>query len=469
MPAIQFGVKSYKSQSLQFSAQRCINGYAEAAPADAKSSVVVYGAPGISSWSVAGSGPIRGARAVQGVLYVVTNTELRSVDSAGTASSSIGTIPGTGRVYMTDNGSELCVVVSGTAAYTYDLSSTFAEITDGDFLTPGTVTFQDGYLIFSEDGSDRWFISDLNDATAYDSTNRANAEGRPDDLVRVYSDHRELWLFGTETTEIWYNTGATFPFERSTSTFIERGCAAAQSVASDDNTIFWLGNDRIVYRANGFTPQRVSDYAIEQHLREASSVSDAYGFFYTWNGHKWYHLTVPQIPATFVYDLSTGLWHERTSLGLDYWRIGGVVEVYGKVLAWDSTSARIGEISGTTYTEFSDSISLEVVSPPQTPDQIADGKRLFCARFELAVEAGVGLNSGQGSDPQVELDWSDDGGHTWSLRKPWRSMGKLGQYKKRLKWRRMGSFYNRVWRVRITDPVFRAIIAAYADYSLGDH
>jgi hypothetical protein len=68
----------------------------------------------------------------------------------------------------------------------------------------------------------------------------------------------------------------------------------------------------------------------------------------------------------------------------------------------------------------------------------------------------------QGADPQVMLRWSDDGGHTWSS-EHWASMGKIGQYYKRVIWRRLGmtvKLRDRVYEVSGTDPVKIAIMGA---------
>jgi len=431
--------------------------------AQVNSGTSVNGLTITSAVASTGTGAIRGRSVLNNVLYVASGRMLASVDSNGwpTAIGDLGNA--TNRASMASNGTQICIV-DGVAGWIYTTGSGLVQISDGDFLVADTVTYQDGYFILSRKDTGDFFISALNDGTAYDATERAEAEGKPDDLVAVYSDHLELWLFGKESIEIWYNSGAVdFPFKRREGVFIERGCAAAFSIANEDNTLFWLGDDKIVYRANGYTPMQISTPAIEEQIRKLATVSDAIGTTFTIGGHKFYSLVFPTSGGTFVYDMSTKLWHERESLGFNYWRGQTSVFVYGKHLIGDSESGKIGELDLDTYQEYGSEIQALATAPVIHSDR----KYLFFSRFELDIESGVGLSSGQGSDPKIVLDYSDDGGRTWSSRKPWRSMGKIGDNRQRLRWNRQGRSRNRVYRVVITDPVKRAIIAAHADVRVG--
>ncbi len=244
---------------------------------------------------------------------------------------------------------------------------------------------------------------------------------------------------------------------------MERGCAAAFSIAEDDNSIFWLGEDRIFYRADGYVPQRISQHAIEEALRKYQIVSDACAFIYTMAGHKFYVVTFPAEDATWVYDITTGLWHERRSVGMGRWRVSTYVEAYGKHLVGDFENGRIGELDLDTYQEYG--VTMQGIAAG--PSVHADRKRIAHSRFELDIESGVGLTSGQGSDPQIWVDWSDDGGRTFSARKLLRSMGKIGEYQQRLRLNRMGSSRERVYRVTVSDPVKRSIIAAHLNARQG--
>ena len=361
--------------------------------------------------------------------------------------------------------SELAIV-DGTNGWIYDTTNGLQRITDTNFFSADVVDFQDQYFILIRKGTGQFFLSNLNAGTVYTATDIATAEGDPDNLLSLISNRRELWLFGKETIEIWYNSGnVNFPFSRFEGGFIERGCAAVFSVAEDDNTVFWLAEDRIIYRAVGYQPERISHHGVEEAIRKYQIVSDACAFIYTMGGHKFYVLTFPAEKATWVYDITTGLFHERESFGLGRWRASCYVNIYGKHLVGDFQDGKIGELDLDTYEEYGSTMQ-GIATGPSVYD---DRQRIFHHRFELDIEAGVGLTSGQGSDPQVWLDWSDDGGHTFSARKPFRSMGKIGAYLQRLRWLCLGQARQRIYRLTVSDPVQRSFVAAHLDAEPGDH
>jgi hypothetical protein len=468
---LQFARHSYLHRSLPVSAQRCINLYSEQQPPDAKTDTALLPTPGLVSFSTPGSGPIRGLATMDGVLYAVSGSGVYKIIANGTATL-LGTLStATGTVSMDASASQL-VIVTNPAAYVAT-SSTLTAISDPDFPGASTVSYLDGYHIFSRPDTQQFFISDLLAATSYDALDFASAESSPDDVVRVLVDHREVWLFGERSVEVWVNTGASaFPFERQPGSILERGCAAAFSPSKMDNSVYWLGDDRIVYKAEGYNPARISTHAIEQAIHGYATVSDAIGFSYTADGHAFYVLTFPSEPATWVYDAATGLWHERDSRASDVsigrWRASSYTYAYGKHLVGDYSTGTVWELDSDTYAEGDEDLIRTACSPPIH----AEGLRAFMRRLELDMETGVGLSSGQGSDPQAMLSWSDDGGRTWTS-EVWAplgqsvSLGGIGVYRARVKWHRLGSFRQRVLKLSISDPVKTVILGATADIDMG--
>ncbi len=465
---IQIATSSYKSASLPVSAQRVKNLYAEREPPDAKTPVAVFGSPGIVLFGTAGTGPVRGFDVMGGVLYVVSGGHLYSVTSLGIASQLGGTISGTDVVSMDNNGTEL-VITNGVNGYIYSVTGGFRLITDTDFNAANTVRFLDQRFVFDEAGTNRFFCSDVLDGTAYQALAFASAESRPDNVLAVEVNSQVLFVFGEQTIEPHQNVGAAnFPWERVPGAVIARGLAAKYCIAKEDSTIFFLGDDLVFYKFAGMNIQRISTHALEAEWRGYAATSDAFAFGWSWHGHKFVTVTFPTANTTFEYDISTGLWHERESWDefenpLGRWRANCHVSVYNKQLIGDCYSGKIGYLDESTNTEFDNVIHAYAVFPPVHSDR----KRVFFSRIELDVETGVGVVSGQGSDPQIMLDWSDDGGRTFVNRQLWRSMGALGAYRSRLKWTRLGSSRDRRYRITISDPVPRTIIAANADVTVG--
>ena len=448
MPSLPLPVHSYRLDSITANNCRLINCFAEAVP-EGKQPIRLTRAPGIVTFSSPTTGAGRGIHQMAGVLYAVVGSTLYSISSTGTATS-IGTIGGSSPCWMTDNGTQLVIGSDGGTWYVYQ-SATLAAIADADFTARGAraAEFIDNYIAFVEPNSGRWFISDLADADSFDSLNFATAEGAPDNLITLAVDHREVILFGDESTELWYNSGvAGFPFERSPGGFIELGAVAVHGHCKADNSVFWLASDLTIRRLDGRTPRRVSHHGVEERLRGYSTVTDCEAYAYTFNGHLCAVFRFPTAGETWVYDITTSEWHERETYGDDGWNISGVEECYDKVLVQDSASGAIGYLSNSTYTEFGTTQRAEWTYQ----NVYSDNWRFPHSSLEIVCETGVGLATGQGSDPQLTLEISNDGGRTWTTL-PTRTIGAQGEYKTRVRWHRLGSSRDRVYRCSISDPI----------------
>lgn len=450
-------INSAQARALPLSAQRLVNLFPEVQAPDAKSKLALFGTPGLATFVTVGTGPIRGLHTMAGLLYAVSGTELYKITAGGVATL-LGSVQGTANVVMDANSAQQLAIVSDNKTYVAT-PSTLAEITDPEFAGASSVAMMDNYAVFTQADSARFFISALADATSFDSLDFATAEAAPDNLVRVIADHREVMLFGESTTEIWYNSGASpFPFERVTGAVMERGCAAKLSPAKADNAVFWLGDDKIAYRAHGYTPTRISTHPLEEAWGKYSTVSDAIGFTYSQRGHTFYALTFPTPGVTWVFDVATGLWHERMSGESGRWRANGCAVAFGNTYVGDATTGKIYRVDLDTYTEGGETIRRIAQGAPIH----AETKRAFMSRVEVEFEAGIGLTTGQGSDPQAMLQWADDGGRTWSSER-WAAIGKIGEHRNRARWTRLGSFRERTLRLTVSDPVKVSIIAANVD------
>lgn len=469
---IQFATNSYKHPSLPISAQQCINAYAEREPKDAKDEVAVLDHPGLSVFATCGSGPIRGMRVLNGVLYVVSGTLLYSVSITGVVTVVGGAVSGVGPVSMSDNGQPgmQLIIVNGSVGYIFTLLSGFQPITDPNFFPANTVTFFDNYFVLDRIGTNQYYLSNLLDGTIYQGTNIASADGQPGNIVSMVNQTNTLFIFGESHMEAWYDAGnASFPFLRYDGATIERGCIGARSVVKEDNCVFFLGNDLIYYKIDNGKPVRVSTHAIELEWATYPVVSDINAFSYTYGGHKFVVLNFPTVSRTWVFDISTGLWHERVSWdqnnnSLGRWRVGSGIIAYNQQLFGDAFNGTIGVLNPNISTEYGNTVPITLVSPPIHSDRV----RLFHDSLELDMETGVGTTTGQGQNPMVIMDFSNDSGRTYtSLGIQPSSMGAIGNYQTRVRWTRLGQSRTRVYRVRMTDPVRRRLIAAHSTIRKG--
>ena len=463
---------AYVARSVNAADNRMVNLFPEVVPEGGKEPAFLQRAPGLQFQQTIGTGPIRGLWSHQTNgedYYVVSGNELYKLTGLTTAPLFIGNISGTGPVSIADNGTQLFFAADPDGYIYNEVTGVFQQITDPDFPGASTVSYLDGYFVFNEPNSQKIWVTQLLDGTSIDPLDFASAEGSPDGVVAVLTDHRELWVFGTDTTEVWYNAGLTdFPLVRIQGAFNEVGCAAPYSVAKMDNQIYWLGQDArgqgIVYRASGYIGQRISTHAIEWQMQEYGNMEAATGYTYQQDGHSFYVLNFPSANTSWVFDVATGAWHERAGFENGQFtrhRANNMCNFDGNIVVGDYQNGNI-------YT-----FDLEVYADNGQPQKWLRSWRALptgantLARtiqhsMQLDCETGVGLVTGQGSDPQVMLRWSDDGGHTWS-NEHWKSMGRIGQFGKRTIWRRLGAtmkIRDRVYEISGTDPVRIYIMGA---------
>ena len=441
-PALQFS----QGRSYNWSGAELVNCFAEKADGDKREDFAVWPTPGLTLWGNVGTGPIRGSVTCGGMLYVVSGGGLYSVATNGVGAF-LAYVPGFEPVSIAANYSEVCIA-SGGVGYVWSGGAIHTPVP----FSVSRVLYADGYMLWVVQDSEQFCISSLDDALTYDASDIASVEGAPDNILAAINDHREIHFYGTTTTEIFYNSGAAaFPFERQGNAFIERGILDANSAVKMDNTVYFVGNDRIVYALNGYQPQRVSTHAIEYYLRDTTY---ARAFTYSQEGHKFYCLEVEA--GTFVFDVATGAWHRRQSWQSDWWRCNGSVEAYGLTLLTSRNDGAIYIPSMEVFDESGQPIAFEITLPTLEYGR----ERVSMHAFEMTIETGPG--NAAAPDPQAMLTYSDDGGHLWS-NEMWRSMGAIGEYRRRVIWRKLGQFRTRQMRVRITDAVRRLVISWWAD------
>jgi hypothetical protein len=465
MSSFPFIGASYTARSKSFDSQRCVNLYPEmSGSGTSKNIAALYGTPGLVLWAALAGGGVRGALRFSAALSVwVIGTNVYRVSTGG-AAVLIGTIPiATMPVSLATNGTDNVMMVTGPEGYVIGVEAgTLTKISDVAFTGADKVDFLDGYYVFNKSGTGQFQITQLY-GTTIDPLDFATAEGSPDKLISLIVDHRELWLFGENSTEVFFNSGnSDFPFERIQGAFIEQGCAAKFSVAKMDNSVFWLSADDrgqgIVQRASGYQPQRISTHAVEYAIAQYARIDDAVAYTYQQEGHQFYVLSFPSANATWVFDASTNLWHERAwrdpaDNSLNRHRSNCHIAFAGENLVGDWQNGNIYKLDLDTFNDNGNPLPAIRQAP-----HIANGNLLqFYHRLWVDMEVGVGIVSGAGSDPKAMLQWSDDGGYTWS-NELWVSMGKLGERKVRAMWRRLGKSRDRVFRVIITDPVKRCFI-----------
>jgi hypothetical protein len=403
--------------------------------------------PGLAFFAELPTFPVLGLHYNKGRAFAVTPSKIYEIFNNGTFNE-LGDVSLSGRVSMEDNGLQV-VVVDGFKGFYWDATTNLVkEITAEGFYPANTVTYQDGYFIFNRKDTGQFFLSNLLDVS-FDPLNFATAEGQPDNLVAVLSDHREVFMFGSETIEVWYNSGAAdFPLERNQGAFIEKGCGARYTVAKQNNTIYFVGSDLMVYQMSGYTPIRISSHAVEQTLKGVD-LSDAFAYTYQDEGHLFYVLTIPKRDLTWCFDISTGAWHIRQSYQFGRHQSNNAIFFDSKTLVGDFQNGRIYQLANNYYTDDGEPVIREFILPT-----VNQGREfLTIDSLEFDMSSGVGLTHGQGNDPELRVYFSKDEGQTYSENFKVGKIGKKGNYLSRAKVNRFGCARQFTFKIEISDPI----------------
>lgn len=444
MGALKLPLHSYTMSSRAAGIERLVNCYAEAQPAEGKGPTSIVRSSGIvPAVTYAGGG--RGLYRFKDKLHAVAGRALYRID-ADHSSTLIGTILGSQLCTFADNTTQL-VVCDPSITYVYDLA-TLAQITDPDFnhgIACGSIN---SFIVFLGLNGE-FFCSDLAAATSFDALNFATAEGSPDLTIGILIDHEQVLLFGTDTLELWNPIDGTgFPFGRASNGLIEMGCAAGRSVCKLDNAPHWLGNDRTLRRLDGSTGLRVSQHGFESAVQNYARVDDAVSFAYSERGHMFMVITFPTAGHTWVLDATTREMHERESYGLTRWRPCATALAYGRNYVQDFQTGSVAYLDAQTYTDW-DGPQRMVWTYPSVYDK---GDLLFHSSLSVRVDVGKGTVTGQGVNPQIQLECSDNGGQIFEHVEDM-PLGIQGQFDTRVEWNQLGMADDRVYRNSVSDPV----------------
>ena len=487
MPRIPLTGSSYAGKSIIASGQETVNLYAEANSADPESPVPVtyYPTAGTDLYATpvpANSNTVRGEyRTSIGTAYCVIGNTVYSI-TVTRVLIVIGTIANLpSQVYFSDNGLAM-VLVDGTNGYAIDLvSNSIGQIIDPNFYGADYVALLDTFFIFNRPNTNQFYVSGSNvtfamltTTGAFDALDIAAKSGFSDPIVGIVSVHRELWLIGLLTTEIWIGTGAAdFYFQEVQGTFINHGCSAKYSIATQDTLTFFLQQDLqgncLVLQGQGYDVTEISTPRIVSEFRTYSTVADAIGFCFQLEDHSYYALVFPTANKGWLYDLTTS-----AKLGFPCWYEWNSIDAQGNLirpranccmffnnlnLIGDYENGNILALNIDTNTDITSSGTFPIVRIKTFPHLVDDNKRVTYDQFQCDIEVGTAK---EGDDPQISLSWSDDKGRSYG-NPLMQTLGQIGDYKAVPSWNRLGMARDRVFKLSWSTDVVTALNGAFID------
>lgn len=437
-------------KSTQFSSELTQNIYLDYSEAADKRGAHDF--PGLKSLGIQ-SGVDRGWHVMAGTLYKICGTTLYSITATGVYTS-LGPVPGSGRAVFADDGSNLLFAVGGVL-YKYD--GTLSAISQSVVTGPVSVAYINRQFIITGDGG-LFATSNVGDPDTWNALNFAEEETAPDGLLRAYVFNQLVYMFGTETIVPWYNSGiGNPPFDRQDTSLVNVGAAGTHAICNTDQYMYWLGDDKKVYRAVGASFQSISTAAIGRQIDSISDVSDCVMSAFTFDSQDFVLVSFPSGAKSFIHSETYGYWVVLAS-GTDYptdrWLGNAVINVYGKNLVSDYRNGNIYELDKDTYTDAGGYRLRVRVLPSFTSALISQpGRRITVCKIRLNVQKGVGLVSGQGSNPVLMCQLSNDGGHTWGPESHV-EIGEMGDYVTPVDFDAFANGYDIRCRIKCADPVF---------------
>lgn len=459
------------SRSKNFADNELINLFPEVNETkDAKAPAAFYMTPGLDLLTTCGTGPIRGTEQLVGSLIVVSGNGVYAVTPNYTVTL-LGTIAtSAGRVSMIQNGTQLNIF-DGQSGYL--VTGSTLSLLSLPFPNPVSASYQDGFGVVNESGTDKWWQSNLFDLSVYAPLNFSSADSRPDGIIAVKSIHREVWLIKKNESEIWINAGLPgFAFQRLEGVYPECGCVAPFSVAKAGESLIWLSRTEqgqgIVVMTSGYQTPRISTHPIEYAIAQLPSMLDATAFTYQQEGHLFYVLNFPRGNLSLVYDVTASrlagqqMWHKRAAFQNGqfgrWWAethtLFNSVNIVGDYRNGNLYALNMGShLDNGTARKWVRSWRA-VAQPNPKPQRFSS----------LTIDMQTGLGVGSDDNPLCELDWSDDGGHSFS-RPRIMAVGKIGQTANRIKFNSLGSTrknsgLDRIFRLSSSDVFDVALMGA---------
>lgn len=464
---------AYVSQSPLAANEALINWYPERVEVpNGRNSAVFYPTPGYTAFATLTGSPGRAIFSQAGETFAVAGSAFDQIASDGTVTNR-GTVADTGQpatICSNGDGGRQLFITSGGKGYCYDLDTQTLSLE----LAASTMgAFLDGYFISLDALTSTLRISDLNDGTSWPAASVIQRTAGSDPWRAMTVCRRLIWLWGEQTSEVWWNVGSSpIPFQPIQEAFMQQGIAATFAFAVNDQTVQWLSSSTqgqgIVLQAQGYQPTRLSTHAVETAINGYAVIHDALGWSYQEEGHSFFLLNFPTAGITWATDPASGLWHQRgwwntVTAAFEASRVAGHAFAFGAHLVVDTQSGTVWTQSLSEYLDMDDAAIRRVRRPPTLCDE---RHRIYVSLLELDFETGLGMQTGQGADPQVTLRRSYDGGKTWGSELS-TGAGAIGRYGTRVRFNRCGS--GRQWQpeIAVSDPIPWRLLNAYVTTEAG--
>ena len=373
--------------------------------------------------------------------YRVIGTTLYKILANGSVIT-IGSV-GFGGPVTFDYSFDYLAVASGGRLYYYDGTS-LTQVTDPDLGTVVDFCWVDGYF-FTTDG-EFLVVTELSDPFAVNPLKYASSEADPDPVVAIVKIRNEVHVLNRNTIEVFDNIGGDlFPFNRIEGAQVQKGSLGTHSCCVFMDRLAFLGGGRneapAIYMAASGQTTKLSSEEIDELLSGYSETQLSAVVLETRKdkNHEFLYVHLPD--RTVVFDgiatqqAGQQVWFTLTSTtsGFQAYRGKHFVYCYDKWICGDTLLGQVGFLNDTIGSHFGDKVRWEL----STQIVYNEGNGAIFHELELVSLTG---RTAFGVDTQIWTDYSTDG-LTWS-QPVYIYVGKAGETRKRLAWRRQGFMRN---------------------------
>lgn len=462
----QFIGSDATARSGNIDAEALINLYRQTTSSEVNAkSAALYGTPGLKLLLTVSDTGCRGMWAADGRVFAVIGATLYELNLTTNTATAYGTIVNDGKpVSMVSNGrgGEQLLIVGGGQVKVFSLTAntlSAAVALPGLVNAPVTAAFINSYFLLTEANSVRVWFSNQENGLVWGALDFFARSETSDNVVGLAVIKDRVLVIGSLTSELFYNAAdPLLPFLPYPGTTMNQGTPSPYGIVVQDEHVSFVaqsatGPARVV-EVQGSVPQAISTPTVGFALGGYASLASTEALVYEQEGHPFAIWTVPEGDATWAYDAAEQQWHQRLAWdavtgGFHRWRARGCCTAGQQVLVGDYQNGNIYQLD---LDIFADNGAI-LRRLRRAPYLSAENQWLFLDQVEIGLQSGVGLVSGQGSQPTIMLRTSGDSGHTWNPTTT--STGAMGQYNGVARWTRLGRFRadRLLLEISQTDPV----------------
>ncbi len=390
---------------------RLVNCYIET---DAQGQVNIYRRPGMLTFETHTAVPGRGVFHWSDAVYSIFSSVMyRNGSSVATGldttngkynfNSILGAIP----KMVLGNGAKAYAywVAGGLTAdlHTIDVDYPATTVKGFAYLNGATYVMQPEAVIWGS------AINSVSVAGDWTALNFISAQADPDNGIALNKQLVYVIAFNQWTTEVFFDAGnpTGSPLGSVQGSLVSYGCAAADSIQSIDDVLFWLCRNKTnslqIAKMTQLGLQIISTKSIDRLIADAD-LTQIMSWQIKFEGHSFYVFTSISLNLTLAYDIVEDLWCQWTDSSGNYMPIiASTYDTAGRIILQHATLGTLLYMNTDYYTDDGALIQADIITPSFDAQT---RRRKTLGRVSFVADQVVGST--------LSVRYTDDDYLTWS-------------------------------------------------------